>query len=46
MAKVIENTICLDEEKIYGNKLKKLLSKINVKSEINKNAGDLVFFIL
>jgi hypothetical protein len=45
-AKVIENTIWLDDEKIYGNNLKKLLSKINIKSEINKNAGDLVFFIL
>jgi len=45
-AKVIENTICLDDEKIYGNKLKKLFNKINIKSEINKNAGDLVFFIL
>jgi hypothetical protein len=45
-AKVIENTIWLDDEKIYGNSLKKLLSKINIKSEINKNVGDLVFFIL
>jgi len=46
IAKVTENTIWLDDEKIYGNKLKKLLSRINIKSEINKNAGDLVFFIL
>ncbi len=36
----------LDDEKIYGNNLKKLFNKINKKSEINKNAGDLVFFIL
>lgn len=36
----------LDDEKIYGNNLKKLFNKINMKSEINKNAGDLVFFIL
>lgn len=31
---------------MYGNNLKKLLSKINIKSAMNKNAGDLVFFIL
>jgi hypothetical protein len=45
-AKVIEKIICLEDEKIYGNKLKKLLSKINIKSAMNINAGDLFFFIL
>ena len=45
-AKVIENTMCLDDEKIYGNNLKKLFNKINKKREINKNEGDLIFFIL
>lgn len=45
-ANVIEKIIWLEEEKIYGNKLKKLFNKMNKKSEINKNAGDLVFFIL
>lgn len=45
-ASVIENTMWLDDEKMYGNKLIKLFNKINIKSEMNKNAGDLVFFIL
>lgn len=45
-ANVIAKIIWLDEEKIYGNKLKKLLKKINRKSLININDGDLKFFFL
>lgn len=36
----------LDDEKIYGNKLKKLFIKININNLINMNDGDLKFFIL
>lgn len=46
MAKVIEKIICLDDEKMYGNNLKKLFKKINIKSVININEGDLIFFVL
>lgn len=45
-ANVIEKIIWLEDEKIYGNNLKKLLSKMNIKSAMNINAGDLFFFIL
>lgn len=45
-AKVIEKIICLEEEKIYGNSLKKLLRKINKNSLININDGDLLLFFL
>lgn len=45
-AKVKEKIICLEDEKIYGNKLKKLFKKINVNSAININDGDLVLFFL
>lgn len=46
IAKVNEKIICLDDEKIYGNKPKKLLIKININNVINKNEGDFVFFDL
>lgn len=46
IAKVIEKIMWLEEEKIYGNRPKKLLIKININSVINKNEGDLVFFDL
>lgn len=45
-AKVIENTIWLEDEKIYGNNLIKLLTKININNEININEGDLIFLDL
>lgn len=46
IANVIEKIICLEDEKIYGNNPKKLLMKININNEINKNDGDLVFLDL
>jgi hypothetical protein len=45
-AKVKEKIICLEDEKIYGNKLIKLFKKININKIININEGDLIFFIL
>lgn len=46
IAKVNENTIWLEDEKIYGNKLIKLLKKINMNNLINKNEIDLKFLFL
>jgi len=38
--------MCLEDEKIYGNNLIKLLIKINMNNEINMKDGDLVIFDL
>lgn len=46
VANVNENTICLEEEKIYGNKLIKLFKKININKLINIKEGDLVLLFL
>lgn len=45
-AKVIEKIICLEDEKIYGNRPSRLLKKININSEINMNDGDFRFLDL
>lgn len=45
-AKVIEKIIWLEDEKIYGNRLIKLLKKININKLINIKDGDLVLFFL
>ena len=42
----IEKIIWLEDEKIYGNNLKKLFNKMNINNEININEGDLIFFDL
>lgn len=41
-----EKIICLDDEKIYGNKLKKLFIKIYKNKLININEGDLNLLFL
>lgn len=46
IASVNEKIMCLDVEKIYGNKLIKLFKKIKMNNEINMNDGDLIFFDL
>ena len=46
IASVIEKIIWLDVEKIYGNKLMKLFSRININNVINIKDGDLIFFDL
>jgi len=40
IAKVNEKIICLEDEKIYGKSLNKLLNKININKLINIIEGD------